>query len=159
MHIFKNVKYGLIITLQFTHLPETQLLVKWNIFLKKQCVMVNTKTFVQSAPEVNDPPYKYTQQISFGAFSKPQAFLSFVFTSCQVWHFKRTPKKFKKLFISLSKKLFITTVLMYKIGLHLKFEKISKKEIKVLWPNICVIEWRNPVMFGDYRKIVSQIPI
>lgn len=64
-----------------------------------------------------------TQQISFGSFSKAQAFLPFVFTSCQVWHFKRTPK-LKNWFINLSKKLLITTVPKYKIGLHLKFWKI-----------------------------------
>lgn len=30
--------------------------------------MVNTKTFVQSAPEVNDPPYKYTTDILWDFF-------------------------------------------------------------------------------------------
>lgn len=70
--------------------------------------MVNTKTFVQSAPKVNDPSYKCTTATLWDFFLKPQAFFSFVFTSCQVNISKEHQRRLKNWFISLFKKLFIT---------------------------------------------------
>lgn len=63
--------------------------------------MVNTKTIVQSAPEVNDLPSKYTTDILSGFF-RATGFSPFCVHFLSSLTFQRIPKKLKNLFTSLS---------------------------------------------------------